>query len=244
MYKVTIITSVYKSSQHLYGFLENITQQSMFDKCELFLMNANSPDSEIEDRIISNYSSKYKNIRYEKLEQDPGIYACWNLMIKDSNSEYITNANVDDRLVNESISKHVGVLDNDSDIDVAYCYNIRTHMPNTQPWMVTGNEDIFPTAPFSKDLMLQANLPHNHPVWRRSLHDKFGYFEEKKYKSGSDWDFWLRCTVGGSKMELIPQKLGIYYQNPEGMSTKQENMDRNLKEVRDIRNYYLSKMEK
>ena len=62
MYKVTIITSVYKSSQHLSGFLENITQQSMFDKCELFLMNANSPDSEIEDRIISNYSSKYKNI--------------------------------------------------------------------------------------------------------------------------------------------------------------------------------------
>ncbi len=244
MYKVTIITSVYKSSQHLSGFLENITQQSMFDKCELFLMNANSPDSEIEDRIISNYSSKYKNIRYEKLEQDPGIYACWNLMIKDSNSEYITNANVDDRLMNESIAKHVGVLDNDSDIDVAYCYNIRTYMPNTQPWMVTGNEDIFPTAPFSKELMLQANLPHNHPVWRRSLHDKFGYFEEEKYKSGSDWDFWLRCTVGGSKMELIPQKLGIYYQNPEGMSTKQENMDRNLKEVRDIRNYYLSKMEK
>ena len=88
-------------------------------------------------------------------------------------------------------------------------------MPNTQPWMVTGNEDIFPTAPFSKELMLQANLPHNHPVWRRSLHDKFGYFEEEKYKSGSDWDFWLRCTVGGSKMELIPQKLGIYYQNPD-----------------------------
>ena len=242
MYKVTIITSVYKSSQHLSGFLENITQQSMFDKCELFLMNANSPDSEIEDRIISNYSSKYKNIRYEKLEQDPGIYACWNLMIKHSNSEYITNANVDDRLMNESISKHVGVLDNDSGIDVAYCYNIRTHMPNTQPWMVTGNEDIFPTAPFSKELILQANLPHNHPVWRRSLHDKFGYFEEEKYKSGSDWDFWLRCTVGGSKMELIPQKLGIYYQNPEGMSTKQENMNRNLQEVKDIRNHYLGLM--
>ena len=61
MYKVTIITSVYKSSQHLSGFLENITQQSAFDKCELFLMNANSPDTEIEDRIISNYLSDYKN---------------------------------------------------------------------------------------------------------------------------------------------------------------------------------------
>ena len=85
--------------------------------------------------------------------------------------------------------------------------------------------------------MLQCNLPHNHPVWRRSLHDKFGYFSTE-YVSGSDWDFWLRCTVGGTQMRLIKQVLGIYYQNPEGMSTKQENMERNLQEVFDIRHKY------
>lgn len=239
MYKITILTSVYSASKHLQGFLENIIEQTVFDECELFLMNGDSPESEIEESIIAPYTSKYKNIRYERLPKDPGIYACWNLMIKSSNSDYITNANVDDRIMPDCIGKHVSLLDNKTDIDVAYCYNIRSHMPNTQPWMVTGNEDMFPTAPFSKELMLQANLPHNHPVWRRSLHDKFGFFEEEKYKSGSDWDFWLRCTVGGSQMELIPEKLGIYYQNPEGMSTKQENMDRNLREVRDIRNHYL-----
>jgi len=32
--------------------------------------------------------------------------------------------------------------------------------------------------------------------------------------------------------------LGIYYKNPEGMSTKKENMKRNLKEVYDIRTKY------
>ena len=31
-------------------------------------------------------------------------------------------------------------------------------------------------------LMLQCNLPHNHPVWRRSLHDKFGYFSTELIK--------------------------------------------------------------
>jgi len=40
-------------------------------------------------------------------------------------------------------------------------------------------------------------------------------------------------------MELIPEKLGIYYRNPEGMSTKPENMDRNLQEVRDIQRSYM-----
>ena len=182
MYKVTIITSVYNASKHLSGFLDNIVEQTIFDQCELFLMNGNSPESEIEESIILPYTNQYNNIRYEKLDQDPGIYACWNLMIKNSNSLYITNANVDDRIMPDCIEKHVSLLDSKPDIDVAYCYNVRSHLPNTQPWMVLGNEEIFPTAAFNKELMLQANLPHNHPVWRRSLHDRFEYFEEEKYK--------------------------------------------------------------
>ena len=238
MYKVTILTSVYKASKHLTGFLDNLLEQTIFDQCELLMLNGNSPEADLEDSIIQPYVDQYDNIRYEKLSQDPGIYACWNLMIKSSESDYITNANVDDRIMPDCLEKHVALLDAKPEVDVAYCLNVRSHLPNTQPWMLTGKEEVFPTAPFNKDLMLQANLPHNHPVWRRSLHYTYGYFEEEKYVSGSDWDFWLRCTVGGSQMELIPEKLGVYYQNPEGMSTKKENMSRNLDEVRRIREYY------
>ena len=238
MYKVTILTSVYKASKHLTGFLDNLLEQTIFDQCELLMLNGNSPEADLEDSIIQPYVDQYDNIRYEKLTQDPGIYACWNLMIKSSESDYITNANVDDRIMPDCLEKHVALLDSKPEVDVAYCFNVRSHLPNTQPWMLTGKEEVFPTAPFNKDLMLQANLPHNHPVWRRSLHYTYGYFEEEKYVSGSDWDFWLRCTVGGSQMELIPEKLGVYYQNPEGMSTKKENMSRNLDEVRRIREYY------
>jgi len=39
-------------------------------------------------------------------------------------------------------------------------------------------------------------------------------------------------------MHLIEKVLGIYYKNPEGVSTKKENMERNLQEVWDIRNKY------
>ena len=85
--------------------------------------------------------------------------------------------------------------------------------------------------------LLECNLPHNHPLWRRSLHDKFGYFNED-YQSGSDWDFFFRCGVGNVGMKLIPKVLGIYYKNPEGMSTKKENMKRNLEEVYIIKNKY------
>lgn len=241
MKKVTIITSLYRGAKHLRRFLHNITAQTIFSDCELYILNANSPESTVEENILSDFSS-YKNIRYEKLKKDPGVYACWNLMIKNSESKYITNANVDDKIMIDCIEKHVDLLDNSEDIDVAYCVNVYTHNPSLEPWMVTGNEDVFPTAEFSKDMMCNSNLPHNHPVWRRSLHDRFGMFEEEKYVSGSDWDFWLRCTFNDVKMKLINERLGIYYRNPEGVSSKQENMDRNLKEVRDIREKYTNQV--
>lgn len=241
MNKVTIISSLYKAEKYLSNFLNNIVAQSIFDQCEVYLVDGNSPEKEHE--IVKPYLDKYKNIRYEKLDQDPGIYSCWNLAIEKTNSEYITNANVDDRLFPLSIEKHVRLLDSQSDIDVAYCYNVKSTTPNMHPSMLRGNEPIFTTGEFSIENMLKANLPHNHPVWRRSLHNKFGYFNTEDYVSGSDWEFVLRCAVGGVKMKLIPQVLGMYYDNPEGMSTKPENMERNLKEVDDIRNKYTSMLE-
>ena len=75
-------------------------------------------------------------------------------------------------------------------------------------------------------------------MWRRSLHEDFGYYNTDDYVSASDWDFFLKCAIGGVKMKLIPEVLGVYYNNPEGMSTKAENMERNLKEVEVIRNKY------
>ena len=234
--KVTVLTSIFQGSKHLSSFLQDIIKQTIFDQCEWFLLDAASPDDEYS--IIQPYLKQYSNIRYERLEQDPGIYGCWNYMIKNSNSDYLTNANIDDRIFPTCLEEHVNELDKNVDIDVAYCYNVCSHIPNLQPQDINSSHELFATAPFRPEFMIKCNLPHNHPVWRRSLHDKFGYFSTE-YISGSDWDFWLRCTVGGVQMQLIEQVLGIYYKNPEGMSTKDENMKRNLEEVNQIRRKYM-----
>jgi glycosyltransferase involved in cell wall biosynthesis len=236
MKRVTIITSLYKASPYLQGFLEDITKQTFFSKCTLFLVNANSPDDE--DEIVKPFLYEYaNNIIYEKLDKDPGLYQCWNYIVKNSNTEYLTNANVDDKMFPTCIEEHVNLLDSKPEIDLAYCYNAISHDPNLTYKDLPNNTQIFPTAPYSLPLLQQANLPHNHPVWRSSLHEKHGYFSND-YASGGDWEFFLRCGVGGAKMELIEKVLGVYYKNPEGVSTKEENMERNLKEVMEIRKKY------
>ena len=236
MFRVAIITSLYKAEKYLKSFLDNITKQTVFDQCGLYLINGNSPENEYE--IVAPYVRKYDNIYYQVLKEDPGIYGCWNLAIERSDSEYITNANVDDRLFHSCIEKHINLLDQEQDIDVAYCYNFESHVPNTDPMMLRGTQRLFATNEFSVENMPIGNLPHNHPVWRRSLHDQFGYFNTEDYVSASDWDFNLRCAIGGVQMKLIHEVLGVYYKNPEGVSTKSENMERNLNEVDTIRKKY------
>lgn len=239
MKKVSIITSLYKAEKYLKGFLENIVQQTIFNDCELFLLDANSPENEYD--VVKPFLS-YDNIRYERLEYDPGIYGCWNYMIENSDSTYITNANVDDKLFYNCLERHVDTLDRFLAFDVAYCVNIVSNTIPPEPELISGKQRIFPTGEFSKSNMLMANLPHNHPVWRRSMHKDCGLFETEKYVSSSDYEFWLRaCIEFDKEFILIPEILGIYYDNPEGMSTKKENMDRNLTEVKAINAKYHKK---
>jgi glycosyltransferase involved in cell wall biosynthesis len=94
--KISIITSLYKGGDFVRGFLDDIITQTIFEeKCELIIIDANSPDNEKD--IILEYQKKYPNIIYARLEADPGIYACWNTAIEMSRGEFVTNANVDDR---------------------------------------------------------------------------------------------------------------------------------------------------
>ena len=87
--------------------------------------------------------------------------------------------------------------------------------------------------------MLRGNPPHCMPMWRKSLHERHGFFEEK-YRSASDWEFWLRCTLEGVEMKKINKPLGLYYFNPKGMSTNQEHNEWKRKEEREIFSKYMN----
>jgi len=238
MKKVTVITSMFKAGQYIEGFIEDIIDQTAFDDCTWYLLDAYSPDNEYE--IIHPYLSKYNNIKYERLDHDPGLYACWNYMIKNSRSEYVSNSNVDDRLLPQCLERHIEVLDQNHNYDLAYCENAITHHINDSYKNYKYLEEVttYPTGPFNRAKLLHHCYPSTHPVWRRSLHDKFGFFNEN-YKSVSDHEFWLRCIANGSQdFIFIPEILGIYYYNPLGVSTNPDNNNWKHKEEFEVRQQY------
>ena len=95
--EISIITSLFKGGDFIEGFLFDITRQSVFEKCELLIIGANSPEAQIEEYYIKKFQKKFKNISYSSLDDDPGIYGVWNVAVEKSQGKYLTNANLDDR---------------------------------------------------------------------------------------------------------------------------------------------------
>tara|TARA_R100000234_G_scaffold39845_1_gene23806 strand:+ start:1342 stop:3297 length:1956 start_codon:yes stop_codon:yes gene_type:complete len=231
--KISIITSVYNGDEFIRSFLEDITSQTIFeDKCELILINANSPGNE--EWAIQEYMEKYpNNIIYKRLEEDPGIYGVWNMGVEMASGEYLTNANLDDRKAVNSLERHARELYTNDGVDLVYADMAITDRPNEtfKNNNSEGRQYNFPE--FSFDNLKMTNMPHASPMWRKSYHDKYGLFDDK-YKSAGDWELWLRGASQGSKFKKINSILGLYYFNPTGISTNPENFSWKRKEEKEV----------
>lgn len=235
--KLSIITSVFKGGKFIEPFLIDITRQTYFNQSELILINANSPENE--ERVILKYLQLYSNILYTKLDKDPGVYAVWNMGIKKARGEYLTNANLDDRKNPRHLERHVNILDENPDVDLAYADVLLSNTQN-ETFEECNPVSVYNFPEYSYSNLLKYNMPHNNPVWRKSLHEKYGYFREDML-SAADFEMWLRAASNGSVFKRINEVLSLYYKNPDGISTKSETLQRAVEEVNKIRSEYVNK---
>jgi len=234
--RVSIITSVFNGDQFITGFLEDIVQESIFNACELILINANSPGNE--DAVIQTYLPKYSNITYLKLDKDPGLYAVWNMAIKMASADLIANANIDDRRNHKSLEIMAQALETDQTVDLVYGDYIITYTANETfarnhyRWIVTPQD-------FKPERIITC-LPGPQPMWRKSIHEKYGFFDETYFSCG-DLEMWIRAVTQGSQFKKIPNFItGLFYQNPHGLSTDQDSVKlekRTLEERRLVNQY-------
>ena len=222
-YTLAIVASLYKGSKYIHSFMENITGQTVFNERELIIIDANSPENEYE--FIKKYVQLFPNIRYIKLDRKIGIYDTWNMAIEESNSEFITNANVDDVHREDAFEIKINALKSYPKIDVVYTDVFYSFMENLSfKAIANANLKTNFTSEATIFNLLNCNFLHNAPMWRRSLHEKIGYFNNQ-YKSAGDWEFWLRAAYEKHLFMKIDDIVTAYYNNPGGISTnlKSEN---------------------
>ena len=209
--KVTILGTCYKSEKHIQGFLENIINQTIFDNCELIIINANSPENE--EDIILEYAKKYKNIVYKKLDYRAKTCECFNMGIEMSTGDYLTFGLVDDRRSNdclEILSKHLFF---NPDIDLVYGDCLQTDKENETFYNNTSQGRIYEHSinQFSKSNMIKC-LPGPMPLWRKKMNLEAGLFNVE-HDFADDWEMWLKAMDNGSKFKKIARKVypvGLY----------------------------------
>ena len=232
----TLITSLYDGDKYIEGFFNNISSSVCYELMEHIVTY--SCITENENKELLNRFKAAGDLVLIWFKEDPGLYECWNMSIELSRSNYISNANIDDFRDKEHVKKLVNELDNRNHVQFAASalYPFEEYFPDPgklrerEAWyMDCGSLIEFGSLARVKNIgnkleVLPHNIPHCMPVWRRSLHNDCGYFDEKNYGTFADWEFWLRVTSKGYKGFLLKEPLGFYYINQDSHNRRGDKL--------------------
>lgn len=230
--KVSILTSIYKSADFLYHFMLDVRKQSIFSEIEVVLLDANDDDEDF--KIIEPFLV-HKNFVYHKIGKC-NVYEAWNKGIDIASSDLLSNWNTDDRRKYNSLGVQVDFLNSNPNTDVCYGKVLSTHVAN-ESFNLCSTLRYYPTSEGSKEMLLKNNSPHCFPMWRKSIHKRFGYFNTK-YFSAADYEMWFRVLNGGGTLSKMEDIVGSYYENPNSISRKLSTFNEAVKEVFQIRDVY------
>jgi len=226
-HKISALVSVYNASRFLRGCLDDLERQTVRDRLEIIVVNSNSQENE--DDIVREYMARHDNILYVRTPATETVYAAWNRAILMSSGDYLTTANADDRHRQDALEVMSDTLDARPEVVLVYGGYFVTHGENET---FESNSSTWPLLhdDYSRDLMLRgACLPGPQPMWRRTVHEAFGFFDDR-YKSAGDLEFWLRISQRYDFMR-IPEMLGLYLQSPSSLEHDGQASQREAAEI-------------
>lgn len=230
MIKVSALVSLYNAMEFVEGCLEDLVQQTIFQRgeMEIVVIDSNSPQDE--RSVVELYQARYPNIVYHRTEERETLYQAWNRGIELARGQYLTNANADDRHRPDGIECHVKVLDARPDIDLVYADVYQSRVPN-QPFRDNPRQVEYRYPTFYAPYSLIFHQFGCQPVWRRRIHAKMGGFDPT-YRAAGDWDFCVRFTLAGFKALHIKQALGSFLERDDSISSADSTSNKEQKEVR------------
>lgn len=216
--RAVVLSSLYRSIDHLDAYLGNLAEQTAFAECDVCIVSVDPVDAECE--LIGAFADTFANVHVQYSDERIGIYEAWNTAASMSDAPYLTNANADDLRSRRSLEVQIAGLDQNPDADVVFQDIYLTLDPsmNWEQIVAMGLRTDFPDATVST-LLSGLNVPHCGPMWRRSLHDELGGFDEG-FESAADWEFWIRCAAAGKTFLKLDEPSVAYFVNSDGMSRR------------------------
>ena len=170
--------------------------------------------------IIDNYSTdkteeKVKNfedarIRYEKFRNNGVIAASRNFGIKLSTGDLIAFLDSDDEWTSKKLSTCIRELVK-SNADLIY-HQMNIKKISTLPYIRRMTKHRKLTHPSYYDLLENGNpIINSSVVMKKSIRESVGLLNEDfDYFAWEDFDYWIRISKSGFKLQLINEPLGYY----------------------------------
>ena len=208
MTKVSCIVSAYFAEPFLEGRLQNLLAQSPQPEIVVVCQR----DS-VEHRITETFAKLSDAFVLVLTADVPTVYKAWNMGIQAASGEYITNSNSDDILYPGALRKLAEVLDANKNIAVAYSDSDVVAEYGGQP---VGRYEWLEGSILE---LLKGCFLGPMPMWRKSLHEKYGLFDADMHSAG-DYEFWLRIAKGGERFKRIKQVLGAYLKRDDSAESR------------------------
>lgn len=212
---VSAIVSTYNAERFMRACLEDLEAQTIADRLEVIVVDTGSPQNE--GAIVREFQQRYDNIVYIRTARRQSLYAAWNRGIQAARGKYITNANTDDRHKHDAFERLVATLEGRPDIALVYA---NAHVTTTENETFANHTRVGELNwPYFDPLeLLKRCCVGPQPMWRKRLHETYGYFDES-FEVAGDWEFWLRIAENETFLHLR-EVLGLYLSSPTGVENR------------------------
>lgn len=201
---ISILIPYYNDGLYIDEAVESMLSQT-YKNIEIIIVNDGSTDEFSIQKIINYTKEKTKVIH----QNNKGGGAARNMAFAHANGEYVLTLDADDKFENTFIEKALLILEKDEKIAAVSSWVVCFGEENYE-WKLKGG--------VLKDF-IEKNQTVCCALIRRNIWEKVNGFREELKNIYEDWDFWLRVTKLGFRVEVMHEFLFFYRRKKQSSIT-------------------------